>query len=129
MTILTLALAAALAIASVLFVALPLIQTRRGEEAELHDPTPAELQRLTLLEERDRALGALHDLEFDRRSEKIDIADYEYLRALLRREAADVLQRLEDLGAGPVDPAAIDESESPANGHDAEAASDEQDGS
>ncbi|MFQ5426372.1 MAG: hypothetical protein ACE5EV_04760 [Gaiellales bacterium] len=107
MGVLALALAAALAIVTVLLVAWPLVRARRADEPEFRDPTPAELDMLRLLEERDRVLAALQELEFDRRSEKIAEDDYEFLRASLRRDAANVLERLDRLNdtAEPADQA------------------------
>jgi hypothetical protein len=57
--------------------------------------------RLALVEERDRALAALKELEFDHRTGKIDDEDYRALVGPLRREAAAALRSL-DRGSGYV---------------------------
>jgi hypothetical protein len=80
---------------AVLLVALPFLR-RPGEPGEaLEEPTAAEQERLALIEERDRALGALKELEFDHRTGKIDDDDYRTLVGPLRRAAADALQALD----------------------------------
>jgi hypothetical protein len=87
-----LALAALLTVLCVLFVAGPLLRpAREGEDA---GASPAEEERLRLLEERDRALAALKELEFDHRTGKISDEDYRALLGPLRREAAETLRRL-----------------------------------
>jgi hypothetical protein len=48
-----------------------------------------------LIEERDRALAALKELEFDHRTGKVDDADYRALVGPLRRAAANALQALD----------------------------------
>ena len=48
-----------------------------------------------LAEVRDRALGALKELEFDHRTGKVSDEDYRALVGPLRREAADALRALE----------------------------------
>ena len=48
-----------------------------------------------LVEERDRALGALKELEFDHRTGKIADDDYRALVGPLRRRAAEALRALE----------------------------------
>jgi hypothetical protein len=47
------------------------------------------------LDDRDRALAALRELEFDHRAGKIDDADYRALVGPLRRAAAEALQALD----------------------------------
>ena len=54
-----------------------------------------QLERIHLAEERDRALGALKELEFDHRTGKVSDEDYQRLVGPLRREAADVLAAIE----------------------------------
>ena len=54
-----------------------------------------ELRRLTLVEERDRALAALKELEFDHRTGKVDDADYRELVGPLRQAAAAALKALD----------------------------------
>jgi hypothetical protein len=89
-----LALGALLAAACVVFVARPLLRPARGREDELGAPTPAQQARLRLLEERDRALAALKELEFDHRTGKISDEDYRALVGPLRREAGEALRAL-----------------------------------
>ena len=95
MEVFALVLGALLAVACVVFVARPLLrQTATGEDTlEAHDAGAAE--RLRLLEERDRALAALKELEFDHRTGKISDEDYRALVGQLRREAGDALRALE----------------------------------
>ncbi len=59
-----------------------------------------EQRRLALAEERDRALAALKELEFDHRTGKVSDDDYRSLVGPLRRRAAEALRAL-DLRASP----------------------------
>jgi len=52
-------------------------------------------ERLELVEERDRALAALKELEFDNRTGKVSDGDYRELIGPLRRRAIETLQSLE----------------------------------
>jgi hypothetical protein len=81
-----------LAAAAVILVALPFFL---GSDEEVERLGPAEERRLALVDERDRALAALKELEFDHRSGKIDDADYRALVGPLRRAAAEALQALD----------------------------------
>jgi hypothetical protein len=54
--------------------------------------------RLELVEERDRALAALKELEFDHRTKKVTDEDYRATVGPLRRRAAEALKAL-DRGA------------------------------
>jgi cytochrome c-type biogenesis protein CcmI len=90
-----LVLGALLAVAAVLFVARPFLS--RGNDRAPVEPPP---ERLALEEERDRALGALKELEFDHRTGKISDEDYGELVGELRRRAADALKAL-DPGTPP----------------------------
>ncbi|HZT45819.1 MAG TPA: hypothetical protein VFA24_06530 [Gaiellaceae bacterium] len=92
-----LVLGALLAVAAVVFVARPLI--RGGADEALETPDEAEQRRLALAEERDRALAALKELEFDHRTGKVSDEDYRALVSELRRAAADALRAL-DRGTG-----------------------------
>ena len=60
-----------------------------------------ELERrtLALAEERDRALAALKELEFDHRTGKVSDEDYRRLVGPLRLRAAETLRALEPRGA------------------------------
>jgi cytochrome c-type biogenesis protein CcmI len=89
-----LVLGALLAVAAVLFVARPLLREPRGDDA-LEALAPEERRRLELAEERDRALAALKELEFDHRTGKVSDEDYRTLLRELRRNAADALRALD----------------------------------
>jgi hypothetical protein len=95
-----LVLGAAIAVAAVLLVALPFLREPRADDDRLDAPTEAEGQRLQLVEERDRALGALKELEFDHRTGKLEDADYRELVGPYRRAAAVALRALARLEAG-----------------------------
>jgi hypothetical protein len=90
-----LALAAVLAVAAVVFVARPFIREPAPVSDLLDEPGALERQRLELAEERDRALAALKELEFDHRTGKISDRDYRELVGPLRRRAAETLRALE----------------------------------
>ena len=94
-----LALGALLAVAAVLFVARPFLL---GEGDRLNEPGEAEQRRLALEEERDRALAALKELEFDHRTGKVSDEDYRTLVGELRAAAAQALRAL-DRGSGPAE--------------------------
>ena len=87
-----------LAIGAVLFVARPLL-SRREERVPAPELEP---ERLALEEQRDRALAALKELEFDHRTGKVSDEDYRSLVGPLRREVADALRAL-DPGMSTVD--------------------------
>lgn len=88
-------LGAALAIACVVFVARPFLLDPEARNDRLDEPSELERRRIELLERRDRALGALKELEFDHRSGKISDEDYRALVGPLRRQAAEALRALE----------------------------------
>jgi hypothetical protein len=90
-----LALAALLAVAAVLVVARPFLQRSGAGEAVEEAPEREQLELIRLVEERDRALAALKELEFDHRTGKVSDEDYERLVGALRREAADALAAIE----------------------------------
>jgi hypothetical protein len=86
----------ALAIAAVIVVALPFL--RRPGLSALEDRLEADgvdPARVQLAEERDRALAALKELEFDHRTGKVSDEDYRELVGPLRRRAADALRALD----------------------------------
>jgi hypothetical protein len=101
MEILALALAALLAVACVAFVARPFLSEPEAADDSLASLTPADQERLRLVEQRDRALAALKELEFDHRTGKIADADYEQLVGPLRREAAEAMRGLDPPRAAP----------------------------
>lgn len=79
-------LAALLAVAAVVFVAVPFLRA---------DEPPAEVEpaqgALARAEERDRVLAELKELEFDHRTGKVSDEDYRAQVAPLRRRAAGLL--------------------------------------
>ena len=82
---------ALLAVVAVWFVARPFLGRGAGEPAG-EEPPP---ERLALEEQRDRALGALKELEFDHRTGKVSDEDYRAAVGELRRDAADALRALD----------------------------------
>jgi hypothetical protein len=92
---LALIVAAVLAIACVVLVALPFLREPAASDDRLLAPDELERRRLGLAEERDRALAALKELEFDHRTGKISDADYRALVGPLRSRAAEALRALD----------------------------------
>jgi len=90
-----LALGAALAVLAVVFVARPFLSEPAPRDDRLGEPGEVERQRLALAEERDRALAALKELEFDHRTGKVSDEDYRAQVGPLRRAAAEALKALE----------------------------------
>ena len=90
-----LVLAAVLAVLVVLFVARPFVRDPAPASDRLNEPGELERRRLELVEERDRALAALKELEFDHRTGKVSDEDYRELVGPLRRRAAETLKALE----------------------------------
>jgi len=90
----------ALAIVCVALVALPFLREPATRDDRLVRPDELEQRRLALSEERDRALAALKELEFDHRTGKVSDEDYRRLVGPLRRGAAEALRAL-DLRASP----------------------------
>ena len=84
-----------LAAAVVVLVALPFLREPVVADDRLDAPTEADERRFTLVEERDRALAALKELEFDHRTGKVDDADYRELVGPLRQAAALALRALD----------------------------------
>ncbi len=93
-----LAIAAALAVVAVLLVAAPFLREPQTDHDTLEVPGPLGERRLELGEERDRALLALKELEFDHRTGKISDDDYRALVGEYRRQAAAALRALEPSG-------------------------------
>ncbi|TML57347.1 MAG: hypothetical protein E6G09_10625 [Actinobacteria bacterium] len=89
-----------LAVACVALVALPFLREPSPKDDRLVAPDELEQRRLALAEERDRALAALKELEFDHRTGKVSDDDYRTLVGPLRRRAAEALRAL-DLRASP----------------------------
>jgi hypothetical protein len=94
-------LAAALAVVCVVAVALPFIREPEPESDELDELDEDERRRLELLEQRDRALAALKELEFEHRTGTVSDEDYRAQVGPLRRDVAAALQALDrDSGKG-----------------------------
>jgi hypothetical protein len=90
-----LVLAAALAVVCVLAVARPFLREPGVRPSALDESGLLEQEQLALAEERDRALAALKELEFDHRTGKVTDEDYRSLVGPLRRRAAGTLMALE----------------------------------
>jgi hypothetical protein len=99
-------LAALLAVVCVVVVALPFLRRPGLSAAEdrLAQPSAGERRRLELAEERDRALAALKELEFDHRTGKVSDEDYRQLVGPLRRRAAEALKALDSKPRAPAEP-------------------------
>jgi hypothetical protein len=85
------------AVACVVLVALPFLRQPglSAKDDRLEEPDARERRRLELAEERDRALAALKELEFDHRTGKVSDEDYRELVGPLRRRAAEALRALD----------------------------------
>ena len=94
-------LGAVLAAAAILLVALPFLREPAAADDTLATPDD---ERLRLVEERDRALAALKELEFDHRTGKVSDEDYRELVSPLRQEAAAALRALDRYGPGMSEP-------------------------
>lgn len=90
-----LAVAAMLAVVVVVFIAAPFLRDPAPASDRLDELAPEARQRLALAEERDRALAALKELEFDHRTGKVSDVDYRAQVGPLRRRAAEALRALE----------------------------------
>jgi len=98
----TIVVAIVLAAAVVLVVALPFLREPVVEDDRLDAPGEDEVRRLGLAEERDRALAALRELEFDHRAGTIGDEDYRELVGPLRQAVALALRAIErDRRYGP----------------------------
>jgi hypothetical protein len=81
-----------LAVGSVVLVAVPFLREPVAADDRLLRPDAAQQQWLALAEERDRALAALKELEFDHRTGKVSDDDYRELVGVLRQRAAETLR-------------------------------------
>ena len=91
----TLVLGIVLAAVVVLVVALPFLREPAVADDRLDARGDDELRLLALLEERDRALAALKELEFDHRAGGVGDDDYRELVGPLRRAVAAALRAIE----------------------------------
>lgn len=92
---LALSLGGVLAVLAVVFIALPFLREPAPPSDRLDEPGELERRRLDLVEQRDRAVAALKELEFDHRTGKVTDEDYRALVGPLRRSAAEALRALE----------------------------------
>jgi hypothetical protein len=90
-----LVLAAVVAVAAVIVVAVPFLREPAPSSDVLRGPREDDTHALELAEERDRALAALKELEFDHRTGKLTDDDYGELVGAYRRRAAAALRALE----------------------------------
>jgi hypothetical protein len=109
-TTLWLVLGAALAAAAIVLVALPFLRDPEGGDDTIAGPDD---EAVRLVEERDRALAGLKELEFDHRTGKIGDDDYRQLVSPLRQAAALALRALDEArtrygpGVAPYEPPEI----------------------
>ena len=83
---------ALLAVGCVVLVAFPFLREPAPADDRLLQPDAAQQRRLAAAEERDRALSALKELEFDHRTGKVSDDDYRELVRVLRQRAAATLR-------------------------------------
>ena len=83
---------AVVAIASVVLVAAPFLREPVTADDRLLHPDASQQRRLARAEERDRALDALKELEFDHRTGKVSDEDYRAQVGPLRQRAAAALR-------------------------------------
>ena len=86
---------ALVAVLAVVLVAVPFLREPATADDTLAEPDSREKRTLELSEQRDRALDALKELEFDHRTGKISDVDYRELVGRYRRRAAAALRALE----------------------------------
>jgi hypothetical protein len=89
---LALVVGALLAVGCVMLVAAPFLREPATADDRLLQPNPEQQRWLALAEERDRALAALKELEFDHRTGKVSDDDYRELVGTLRQRAAEALR-------------------------------------
>jgi hypothetical protein len=87
-----LAIGAVLAVASVVLVSVPFLREPATVDDRLLQPDATQQRRLARAEERDRALDALKELEFDHRTGKVSDDDYRAQVGPLRQRAAAALR-------------------------------------
>ena len=87
---------AIVAIASVVLVAVPFLREPVAADDRLLHPDATQRRRLARAEDRDRALDALKELEFDHRTGKVSDDDYRAQIGPLRQRAAAALREADD---------------------------------
>ena len=92
---LALVLGAVIAVLAVLLVARPFLREPAPAEDRIAEQGELDRRRVELVEERDRALAALKELEFDHRTGKVTDEDYRQQVGPMRRRAAETLRALE----------------------------------
>ena len=97
MLALALVLGAALAVLCVVAVARPFLAASAPGGKTFDEADALEERRIALEEERDRALAALKELEFDHRTGKVSDDDYRAAVGELRRRATEALRALPEL--------------------------------
>jgi len=98
---LALVLGSLLAIVAVAVVARPFLREPAPASDRLDELSEPERRRLQLAEERDRALAALKELEFDHRTGKVSDEDYRAQLGPLRQRAAEALRALDSRAEAP----------------------------
>jgi len=106
-----LVIAAVVAAAAVVLAALPFLRDPSPAADRLERQDELERRTLELAEERDRALAALKELEFDHRTGKVSDEDYRRLVGPLRVRAAQTLRALEPEVPEPEPPPPLPEPE------------------
>jgi hypothetical protein len=94
-TVVAMILGVGVAAGAVLLVAWPFLREPEAADDRLDAPSAKEARWLELLDERDRVLGALKELEFDHRTGKIGDEDYGSQIGPLRRAAAAALKAID----------------------------------
>jgi hypothetical protein len=97
MDVLGIALAAVLAFLTIVFVARPFLRTEKGEAGPSRAPSAPRQAVFELLEQRDRALLALQELDTDLRAGMISPAEHGRLIRPLQGDAAKALRELAEL--------------------------------
>jgi hypothetical protein len=92
MTTVALILGALVAVTAVLLVAAPFLFEPEPADDRLHELGELDRRTLAVAEEKDRALAALKELEFDHRTGKLSDHDYRELVGGYRRAAAAALR-------------------------------------
>ena len=94
MTTVALVLGAFVAVIAVALVAAPFLLEPQPVDDRLHHLGEGDRRTLEVAEEKDRALAALKELEFDHRTGKLSDEDYRELVGGYRRRAAAALRSL-----------------------------------
>lgn len=92
MTTVALVLGAFVAVIAVVLVAAPFLLEPQPADDRLHELGESDRRTLEVAEEKDRALAALKELEFDHRTGKLSDDDYRELVGGYRRRAAAALR-------------------------------------